>query len=483
MTDRWYHLADAAEHLQAAGLLRAVVVADSGAWRTVETRDARGRFHGAVLDSREAAPDRLFVGLRGTRTDGRRFAASALAAGAHALAGPADDGGAHPDESAPEHGTLLVCDDPEAALTRLAACWRRRFTPETIGVTGSNGKTTTKDLLAALLSGAGPVLATRGNLNSAQGVPVTLLDLGPEHRYAVIEMGASAVGHIAARAGLARPRIGIITNASAAHLQEFGSLDGVVRGKGEMVEALPDDGVAILDADQPAFAAWRDRASCRVVSWGRQAGDHHWDWQPGDHAVAGWLVLDGDRWPVPLPGRHNAANLCAAILAARAAGAADDDLRRGLSAFRASPHRGHVIRLGGRTVLDDCYNANPASMVSAVAALLGLPGGRSVAVLGGMAELGPDQEQLHRECGRRCAELGLSRLVAVGDLALPLGEGFAAAGGQADFATDHAAAADLVATATREGDRILLKGSRSTAMEKVLDEWRGRHGWQEEAPA
>jgi UDP-N-acetylmuramoyl-tripeptide--D-alanyl-D-alanine ligase len=122
-------------------------------------------------------------------------------------------------------------------------------------------------------------------------------------------------------------------------------------------------------------------------------------------------------------------------------------------------------------------------MVSAVAALLGLPGGRSVAVLGGMAELGPDQEQLHRECGRRCAELGLSRLVAVGDLALPLGEGFAAAGGQADFATDHAAAADLVATATREGDRILLKGSRSTAMEKVLDEWRGRHGWQEEAPA
>jgi UDP-N-acetylmuramoyl-tripeptide--D-alanyl-D-alanine ligase len=479
MTDR-YLLADAARDLASADLLRGLVTASANRWRTQPIDGVTGGFHGAVLDSRQARPDMLFVGLPGSRTDGRRFAASALAAGAHALVGPGSGGAIQPSDDAPAAGTVLVSDDPLAALTHLAGCWRRTYANPVIGVTGSNGKTTTKDLLAALLGGAGPVHATGGNLNSAQGVPVTVLGLAPWHRHAIIEMGASAVGHIAARAAVARPAVGVITNAAPAHLEEFGSLEAIIEGKGELVAALPTDGTAVLNADSPGFQAWCDRAPCPVVSWGGERGDHRWTWVAGDGDPPGWLFLDGTRWPVPLPGRHNGANLCAAILAARAVGVDDATLRRGLIGFHASDHRGDLRRLAGRLVLDDSYNANPDSMVTAVGALLDLSGGPAVAVLGAMAELGPASEVLHQDCGRRCAEAGLARLIAVGPGAEPLAVGFAAAGGHADTVADHAAAADLLAVSTAPGDRVLVKGSRSAAMETVLAELTDRHGWTPE---
>ncbi len=479
MTER-YTMAEAAADLERAGLLAAVLVAEEECWRSVPAADAPGSFLDAVLDSRLVTEGVLFVGLQGTKVDGRRFVAEALNRGAQALAGPAQDGGLEPADPSPGRGTLLVSHDPEAALALLAHRWRERQPALILGVTGSNGKTTTKDLLAVMLTAAGPTHATRGNFNSTQGVPVTLLQLRAEHGYGVVEMGASAVGHIAARAATARPVIGVITNAAGAHLEEFGSLDNVIRGKGELVEALPAQGVAILNADSPGFASWRKMASCPVVSWGEHGGDHRWSWEPGPGRPAGWLTLDGERWPVPLPGRHNAANLVAAILAGRAAGVDDPTLRRGLESFKPSPHRGELRLLGGRIVLDDCYNANPASMVTATRMLLDIEGGLSWAVVGAMAELGPTAPELHRETGRDLAELGLDVLVAVGENATTMAEGFEQAGGTAVRCPDHAAAADHLASAAVPGHRILIKGSRSAAMEKVLIDLTERVGWIEE---
>lgn len=477
-----YELGAAAADLAAAGLLRDIWTATDGGWRRAAAADLAGGFRGAVLDSRAARPDELFVGLPGERVDGRRFAGQALRAGAHALVGLGRGADTVPEGEAPPRGTVLVASDPLAALSVLAVRWRARMRALVLGVTGSNGKTTTKDFLAALLSGAGEVHATAGNHNSAQGVPLTLLGLSVRHRYAVIEMGASAVGHIAARAALARPTIGVITNAAAAHLEEFGSLEGIVAGKGELVAALPPDGTAVLNADSPGFAQWVARAACRTVSWGQQAGDHRWGWTPDPATGGGWLALDGERWPVPLPGQHNGANLCAALLAARAAGLSDRQLRRGLDAFRPSPHRADLRRLGGRFVVDDSYNANPESMLSAARMLGELPGGRAWAVLGAMAELGAGSAALHLDCGRALAALGLAELVTVGTAARPLADGYRAGGGRVTECPDCAAAADLLDRSTRPGDRILIKGSRSTGMERVIAELVDRLGWTEERP-
>ncbi len=350
-------------------------------------------------------------------------------------------------------------------------------------MTGSNGKTTTKDLLAAALQGGGASYATRGNLNSAQGVPVSLLDLTSAHRLAVIEMGASAVGHIAARARLAAPEVGVITNAAAAHLAEFGGLEQIIEGKGELVAALPADGTAILNVDSPGFAAWRTRAACPVVSWGQHDGRSPLVLgarrRRPRRGACNWTAGPGR---CPCRGGHNAANWCAAILAARALGLTDAQIAAGLQTFRPSPHRAQLRRLGGRLVLDDAYNANPASMLAAAGMLCDLGGGEAVAVLGHMAELGPGSDALHRQCGAALADLGLACLLTVGEQAIALADGYRAAGGRAEALPDHAQAAERLEQTTRPGDRILIKGSRSATMERVIEFLEDRHAWLEESP-
>ena len=465
-----YDAARAARDLADADLLAGVLVEQDGVLVSGDPTVAVGGFAGAGLDSRNLFPEQLFVALTGTRADGCAFAPAVLAAGHWVLTRAADDPVQHPlmgSSAVPGTGTLLS-RDPVAALGCLARCWRARHDVTVVAITGTNGKTTTKDFLASMLGGAGEVLATRGNLNNLLGVPLTLLGLTDTHRHAVVELGASAVGEIAALARLARPTVGVITNAAPAHLAEFGSLEGVIAGKGELVAALPAGGTAVLNADSPGFDTWCANTGARVLSWGRGTGDHLWSWQAT--ADGGELVLDRRSWPVPLPGDHNGANLVAAVLAGRALGLGDADLRRGLANFSASPHRGAVLALGGRTILDDAYNANPRSMVAAAHALQGLPGsGRTVAVLGHMGELGPDSEDIHRQTGRELTAAGLDHLVTVGDGARPLGEGFSAAGGRSGHCDDQAAAATWLTDHTTAGDRVLVKGSRSAAMEIVIE--------------
>ncbi len=474
MSERDYSVVRAIADLYAGGQLANVLCARDGLLVPVAREQwptTGGAFRTAGLDTRLLEPGQLFVALPGDRVDGRDFIAAALAHGHWTLAG-LEDGWRGPEAlaavPAASAAGVLVCRDGTKALELLAACHRQRWPGTMIGITGTNGKTTTKDLCAAMLSAAGGVCATRGNFNNRLGVPLTLLSLGGQHAFAVVEMGASAVGQIAALSALVGPRIGVITNAADAHLAEFGSLAGVIKGKGELLDALADGGTAILNADSPGFEQWRAQARCRVISWGTRAGEHRWSWRP-DPSAAGTTMIDGISWHTPLPGRHNGANLTAALLAVRAAGVADEVARSGLASFQGSPHRGRLLAWAGRLLLDDSYNANPRSMVAAGRALVEMAAGRrTCAVLGAMAELGAQEGELHRETGRQLANLGVSTLVAVGSGAEPLGRGFDATGGEAHYCPNQEAAADWIKTHTAPGDVILLKGSRSAAMENVL---------------
>jgi UDP-N-acetylmuramoyl-tripeptide--D-alanyl-D-alanine ligase len=429
-------------------------------------------FTGVSLDSRTLAADQLFVALAGEKVDGREFIPGVLQKGHWVLAEFED---VSPDNipaaarDLPSGAGLFVTRDAPRALACLAASWRNRLDLAVIGVTGTNGKTTTKDFTAAMLRAAGPTWATAGNLNNHLGLPVTLLGLTPEHRFAVIEMGASAVGDIAGLAPLAAPETGVITNASPAHLAEFGSLADIIQGKGELLDALPAEGCAVLNTDSPGFAAWQERAPCQVVTFGRDRADHVWKWQPLGPAGTPEVEIDGSSWPVPLPGEHNGANLAAALLAARSLGLTDEVIRQGLADFQGSPHRGVLLDLGGRTILDDSYNANPVSMVAAAEALGRLPGaGLAVGVLGAMAELGPDSADIHEQTGRNLAAGPLDLLIVVGKNARPLAEGFDAGGGVGHYSADLAEAARLAAALTKAGDRLLIKGSRSAGMEEII---------------
>ena len=476
MGEMLYSAEQAAADLAAAGLLDGIVVPGPAGpmYQSSNnlTSQPAGGFAGAGLDSRTLVAGQLFVAFKGDHADARDFIPPVIRDGHWVLADHSDrEPGLDLPVTGemPEGSGILLARDPAAALACLAAVWRSRFDLRVAGVTGTNGKTTTKDLLATMLHAAGPTWSTAGNFNNRLGLPLTLLGLTGEHRFAVIEMGASAVGDIARLAPLANPQTGIITNAAPAHLAEFGSLEEIIQGKGELLDALPESGSAILNADSPGFFTWRDRACCEVVSFGRSEADHVWIWIQAGKDGQPEIELDGRTWPVPLPGEHNGANLAAALLAARSFGLSDDLILAGLEKFAGSPHRGILLEIGGRTVLDDCYNANPVSMEAAGRALGRLPGtGRAVALLGAMAELGPDSELIHEQTGRELAAGPVDILIAVGKNARPLSVGFDAGGGVGHYCTDLEEAARVASLHTRAGDRLLIKGSRSAAMEDIL---------------
>ncbi|ROR29680.1 UDP-N-acetylmuramoyl-tripeptide--D-alanyl-D-alanine ligase [Inmirania thermothiophila] len=423
-------------------------------------------FRGVDTDSRRLHRGALFVALRGTRFDGHDFVAAAEAGGAAA---------ALVERPLPLALPQLVVADTRRALGLLARAWRRRHAPQVVGVTGSNGKTTVKEMVAAVAAACGPVLATRGNLNNDIGLPLTLFGLGPEHRTAVLEMGASAPGEIATLAALAIPHVGIVTGAAAAHLEGFGSLEAVARTKGALLEALPPEGVAVFPAEDAFAPLWRGLAAGRRVL----------DYALGGagaavrgEAGATTLGRDGFRTPVRirdaegewvltlrLGGAHNARNALAAWAAGAALGIAPQARVGALEAIAPPPGRlAPRPARGGGWLIDDSYNANPASLAAGLAVLAGL-GGERVLVLGDMAELGAEAEALHREAGAAARRAGIARLHALGPLAARAAEAFGV-GGQVHESVG--ALLDAVEGALGPDTVVLVKGSRAMAMERIV---------------
>jgi UDP-N-acetylmuramoyl-tripeptide--D-alanyl-D-alanine ligase len=415
-------------------------------------------------DTRTLQKDTLFVALSGPNFDGHDFVAAAAAQGAVA---------ALVSRQLPISLPQVVVTDPLVALSRFAHEWRMRFAIPVIGVTGSNGKTTTKELIGAILSQLGPCLITRGNLNNHIGVPLTLLQLQATHRYAVIEMGANHQGEIAHLAGLAAPTIGIVTNAGAAHLEGFGSLQGVAIGKGELFRALPTNGVAVINADDAYAGFWRDARACdRVASFGFE--------QPADftaHRVQTSSDASGFRiqfelvTPVGtrsallnLAGLHNLRNALGAAAVAHAAGATLDDLVTGLASLRSVAGRLELKpALNGAFLVDDSYNANPSSLKAGLDAFASF-GGERWLVLGEMMELGPAGDELHAEVGRYARTAGVSQLLGIGARARFAVEAFGAGG---HWFEDLDALIAHAKSALVPGLAVLIKGSRSNRLERV----------------
>jgi len=433
---------------------------------------------GVSTDSRKIRQGELFVALRGDRFDGHDFVLDAISNGA---CGAVVERSVLESryESLGKVRNLLPVEDTLFALQEMAHLHRQKFAVPVIGITGSNGKTTTKEMTASILKQKGPVLKNEGNLNNHIGVPLTLLKMEAVHRSAVVEMGMSAPGEIDLLARLVSPDIGVITNIGPAHLEFLGSMDGVAAAKAELLDNLAAGGTAVLNADDRYFEALSDRFSGRVLSFGMNAGAavRAQDIRQGDDYTDFELVAQGAAARVRLRalGRHNISNALAAAAAALAAGMAVEAVKYGLDDFTPVSMRSEVRVINGRTVLADYYNANPGSVKAALETLVTLrPGARSVAVLGDMLELGEQGAEEHREIGRFAARLGVDVIIALGELSARILEGASDAGmpKSALFAaTSHAEAAGLLTRQSRIGDAVLIKGSRGMKMEKILEEF------------
>jgi UDP-N-acetylmuramoyl-tripeptide--D-alanyl-D-alanine ligase len=422
------------------------------------------------IDTRTLQPGALFVALHGKNFDGHDFVANAQRQGASA---------AMVDRPLPRGLPIIHVDDTRLALGRLSAAWRARYDISVVAVTGSNGKTTVKEMITAILAQRGEVLATQGNLNNDLGVPLTLLRLRESHRYAVIEMGANHPGEIAYVAQLTRPGVGVVTNAGAAHLEGFGSLEGVARGKGELFQALAADGVAVLNVDDRFASLWSQLIAGRTtVRFGvDQTADvsvvpqtEHME--IGDELTMRFtLRTPAGEVPVLMHicGRHNMVNACAAAAAAVAAGAGAADIQRGLASLRAVKGRLQLKRVAaGVRILDDTYNANPTSLRAALQ-VLGLAPGKKILVLGDMGELGSGAEGLHGEMGEEARAAGVEQLFTVGVLTRFTAQRFG--GGARHFATQEElieALRTVLSGMGRETATVLVKGSRRMQMERVV---------------
>lgn len=436
---------------------------------------------GAAVDSRRVTPNRCFVALSGERTDGHHFLGEALDRGAAALL-------VRPDwPLAPETlglarargATVCAVADPLQGLQALAAAWRRCFEPLVVGVTGSIAKTSTKEAIAAVLGIRFRTLKNPGNLNNEIGLPLTVLDLGPEHEVAVLEMGMYVGGDIAGLARIAQPRIGVVTAVQEVHLSRIGSLDAIEAAKAELVEALPpaaEGGLAVLNADDPRVARMAGRTAAAIRTYGFDPGSvvtARAVRSLGFDGMAFELVVDGVARPVRLPllGRLAVHNALAAAAVGTAAGLSIDEVAAALGQGWLVDRRGVVVRAGGVAIVDDTYNASPGSVRAALDLLGGLPG-RRIAVLGEMLELGPAHGRGHRSVGEAAAGV-VDHLVVVGEGAVGIAEGARAAGLPDDrlsHVPDRDAAGRVLLELLRPGDVVLVKASRGVALDQLVDD-------------
>jgi len=445
-------------------------------------------FTGVSTDTRQLPPGCLFVALRGPRFDGHAFVDKAMQSGAAAVMVETSHA-AH----LTSHASLHVADT-RLALGRLAAWHRAQMPARLAAITGSNGKTTVKEMLAAILAeevGADAVLATAGNLNNDIGMPLTLLRLTPAHRYAVIEMGMNHAGEIDYLTHLARPDVALVNNALRAHLEGLGSVEAIARAKGEIYAGLQEGGIAIVNADDPHADYWLGlNVGHRVLRFGHAAGA---DVRISGHGESGGesgtthanadqlpasrfpLVLDTPQGLVEtvlrVSGEHNRRNAAAAATAALALGASTGAVERGLAAFTGTKGRLQVHPcILGATLIDDTYNANPDSMLAAIQVLAARPGSR-ILVLGDMGELGPDATALHREVGKQAKAAGIQRLLCLGEMSAHTAQGFGA--GAMHFERIEELLAEIECALGPEVT-LLVKGSRFMKMERVVNSFMER---------
>ncbi|MCW8840077.1 MAG: UDP-N-acetylmuramoyl-tripeptide--D-alanyl-D-alanine ligase [Gammaproteobacteria bacterium] len=437
------------------------MLATVASWLDARLLGSDREFHGVSTDSRAIEEGMLFVALKGPHHDGHEHVAAAAAGGAVAALVERPQ-----DVPIPQ----LLAADTRLALGRLAALWREHLAIPLVAVTGSNGKTTVKEMCAAILAQAGRTLSTRGNLNNEIGVPLTLLRLEKGHDFGVIELGANHPGEIAYLTGLVKPQVAIITNAGPAHLEGFGTIEGVAHAKGEIYQGLSDDGVAVINADDAYADLWRELTiRHRTLSFGLE--------RPADIGVRGMGDLHGSELEVltplgefhlslPLPGRHNIMNALAAIGAAIALGIELEVIAAGLN--NMVPVGGRLqIRDGinGATILDDSYNANPSSMHAGLEVLAGCDGERYLA-MGDMGELGEQADVLHRQVGIDARELGIDRLYATGRMSRYASEAF---GENGFFFSQQQQLIDALLAQLNNNTTVLVKGSRSSHMERVVE--------------
>jgi UDP-N-acetylmuramoyl-tripeptide--D-alanyl-D-alanine ligase len=431
--------------------------------------------HGGAVDSRRVRPGEAFFALPGARVDGHAFLSAALAAGAAALVVTRALLEDERTAAVAAGASVIRVPDGLRALQRTAAAWRTHFTPRVVGVTGSLAKTSTKEAIAETLSERWRVHRNEGNENNEVGLPLTLLRLAPEHEVAVLEMGMYTPGEIAVLAELARPDVGVLTAVRATHLSRAGSLEAIERGKGELLEALPPDGIAVLNADDPIVTRMHPRTRARVLRYGfHPAADVRAEdvESRGEAGMAFTLVLPTGPAQVETPalGRHGVHNEIAAAAVAWALGLSTDEIVRGITRGHRAPHRTALLRAGPWRVLDDSYNAAPDSMAAALDLLRTLPG-RRIAVLGEMLELGDQAEQAHRRVGAQAAEAA-DLVLVVGDGARGIAQGAVDAGLAPErvlSAPDAEGAVDPLVALLTPGDVVLVKASRGIGLDRVVD--------------
>jgi len=429
---------------------------------------------GYSIDSRTVGLGQLFFAVKGERLDGHDFVEQALQKGAAGAVVRKDRLGRYPQQA-----RLLAVEDTLVALQTLATAARKLWGKPLIAVTGSAGKTTTKEAIAHVLGARFRVLKSEGNFNNHFGLPLMLLKLEPEHDLAVIEMGMSHAGEIRALAKIARPEIGVVTNVAAVHLEFFDSLAGIARAKYELVESLPGSGTVVLNADDEYVSQFGRGFKGKVVMYGtRTAADVRAEkiQSQGAQGTEFDVVVGSVREhaTLPLVGEHNVLNALAAVAVGLERGLKPSEAIAELYTLAPADKRGQVLQLGNITVINDCYNSNPKALEAMVDALAAMRAKRRIVVAGEMLELGPAGEEMHRQAGQHVADKKIDVLLGVRGLARSMVEGARQAGTRSEFVASPEEAGEWLAGEARDGDVVLLKASRGVKLEKALEAWKAR---------
>jgi UDP-N-acetylmuramoyl-tripeptide--D-alanyl-D-alanine ligase len=430
--------------------------------------------NGYSIDSRTLGPGQLFFAVQGERLDGHDFVEQALEKGAAAAVVRSDQAGRYQGET-----RLLAVEDTLVALQTLATAVRKLWGKPLIAVTGSVGKTTTKEAIAHVLSTRFRVLKSEGNFNNHFGLPLMLLKLEPEYDVAVIEMGMSHAGEIRALAKIAQPEIGVVTNVAPVHLEFFDSLAGIARAKYELIESLPGSGTAVLNADDEYVSQFGRGFKGKVVQYGlRATADVRAEniRSKGTEGTEFDVVIGTSREhaTLPLVGEHNVLNALAAVAVGVERGLKPAEAAAALAALTPADKRGQVLQVGNITVINDCYNSNPKALEAMVDALAAMNARRRIVVAGEMLELGLAAEEMHRRAGDHISEKKIDVLIGVRGLAQAMVGAAEQAGARAEFVASSEEAGEWLAREARDGDVILLKASRGVKLERALETWMAR---------